>query len=305
LKKDYHGISGIRIGYHSTEIEGGMEDLKAEFYTSSESKEDLFQSTVINNLFQHRQLSEAKLGMTVRIHDSSFDEIKDDGFEVISSFGTLYLFNTTFRGIQAGIIASVKSGKAIIESCHFESNTVTSIVRAVNSDMLVIRNTIIEDNNATVRFLSFTKPEINHIEVQPHFFNFKGMVTAIGSNVSIVTSQFVGNQASRGGEILAFSSSIDMKDSCIIESKSMASVFQSFNSRVNQRNVYSSDLIGDFCPGILHEDEHSACFNGGQCVGQCNHFTGDICEWHSISIPISLLSSFGVTIWVAYSAFAG
>jgi hypothetical protein len=127
------------------------------------------------------------------------------------------------------------------------------------------------------------------------------MVTAIGSNVSIVNSQFIRNHASRGGEILAFSSNVDMEDTCIIQSTAMASVFQSSNSHVQQSNVSGSNLIGRFCPGILHEDKHSACFNGGECVGQCNHFTGDSCNSNSDSVSFSLLPTLAAIAWVTYS----
>jgi hypothetical protein len=155
FEKGGHGISGIHIELPSNDIEGGMEDIQSEFRRSSASKESMMRHAVINNLFQHRRMAEPIFGMTLRIYNSSFDDINDDGFEVISSYGNLYLFNTSFRNIEAGLLTSVNSGKAIIDSCHFKSNTVTSIIRVVSSDMVEIRDTIMEDNSATVSLSLF------------------------------------------------------------------------------------------------------------------------------------------------------
>jgi hypothetical protein len=120
------------------------------------------------------------------------------------------------------------------------------------------------------------------------------MVTAIESNVSVFNCQFINNHAPNGGQILAFASTVAISDTCIIDSMSMASVFRSSTSRVLATNVYGRDLLDDFCPGILFEDEDSSCFTGGECTGQCESFTGSACG--TVSAASSIASVFWVTM---------
>jgi hypothetical protein len=127
------------------------------------------------------------------------------------------------------------------------------------------------------------------------------MVTSIASKVLIENCHFLHNRATRGGEILAFSSNVLVKDSSIVHSKTMASVFQSMDSEVKQINVYGDDLVGDYCPGILHEETHSACFNGGECLGECHKFTGDLSHVNSGSSNHVLIHILGVMISVIIS----
>lgn len=71
----------------------------------------------------------------------------------------------------------------------------------------------------------------------------------------------------------------------------MASVFRSSTSRLLATNVYGRDLLDDFCPGILAEDEGSSCFSGGECTGQCESFTGSACGTASAASSIASMLS--------------
>jgi hypothetical protein len=142
----------VHIEYESNN-DGKIEDLnaiQAEFSRTSSQNGNFKDHGVRDNLFQHRRTSESSFGMTVRIHNSTFHQINQSGFQAISSAGNLYLFNVSMRNIQGGVLTNIKNGNASIESCHFEFNDGTSIIRAVSSEAVEIRDTIIEGNNATV-----------------------------------------------------------------------------------------------------------------------------------------------------------
>jgi hypothetical protein len=133
--------------------DGRIEDvyaIKEKISRSSTLNEDHKYNGVRDNLFQHRRMPELATGMTVRIYNSTFQQIDQNDYQAISSYGNIYLFNVSMRNIKGGVLTSIKNGNASIESCHFEFNDGASIIRAVRSDSLTIRDTIIEGNNATV-----------------------------------------------------------------------------------------------------------------------------------------------------------
>jgi hypothetical protein len=56
-------------------------------------------------------------------------------------------------------------------------------------------------------------------------------------------------------------------------------------------NVYGQDLLDDFCPGILAEDDGSSCFSGGECTGKCESFTGSVCGTASAASGVASVLS--------------
>jgi len=259
---DGHGTSGIHIEHQEyvdeTEDPDGVKVYVAPGLGADQQtfKEDEDQS---GNVFEHRQLAEQVTGMSVHIYNSTMSNIHQDGFRAIYSSGQLLLFNVTMRNNQAGVLINIINGNATIDDCRFESMDAVSLIRVVNSPMVTIRGTSFVENRAV------------------------GMVTAIGSHVSISKCEFRGNYAPRGGEVLAFSSDVVFQDSCIYESTAMTSVFRSSTSRMMATNIYGQDLTGDHCPGILVEDEGSDCFSVGSCDGRCEEFSSTECTIPSLT----------------------
>ncbi|KAI2505272.1 hypothetical protein MHU86_9174 [Fragilaria crotonensis] len=159
------------------------------------------------------------------------------------------------------------AGNATIESCTFETIDSVSCVRAVRSRMIEIRDTKFLDNTGW------------------------GMVTAI--KIQRHHLKLPIRRAPRGGEVLAFASSVELNDSCIIDSTTMTPVFRSSTSRLLTHNVFGQDIVGDFCPGILVEDEGSSCFSGGNCTGQCILLTGSKCGEASVASSLLTLTTWG------------
>lgn len=129
------------------------------------------------------------------------------------------------------------------------------------------------------------------------------MVTAMQSNVTISNCQFVRNSAPRGGEVLAFASTVELNDTCIIDSTSMAPVFRSSSSRLLTSNVFGQDIVGDYCPGILFEDEGSSCFSGGNCTGQCVQLTGSGCGEASAASSLPAVMTWGFLACATFLVF--
>ena len=104
----------------------------------------------IRDVFEHRRLSNDESGMTVRIFNSTFVDIHQYGFEAVSNSGNLYMFNVSMKKIQGSVLTNILGGSATLESCVFESIDAVSLIRAVNSSLVDIRDTMFMDNVATV-----------------------------------------------------------------------------------------------------------------------------------------------------------
>ncbi|KAI2496816.1 hypothetical protein MHU86_17695 [Fragilaria crotonensis] len=269
--KDGHGVSGVHIVYEAyaenTDVGEADEEVLYPDIAALSPEEN---NETIDNVFAHRELSTiADSGMTVRIYNSTFMDIHTYEFQATYNTGNLYMFNVSMKNIQAGVLNNIMTGNATIESCTFETIDSVSLIRAVRSRMIEIRDTKFLDNSGS------------------------GMVTAIKSNVTISNCQFVRTRAPRGGEVLAFASSVELNDSCIIDSTTMTPVFRSSTSRLLTHNVFGQDIVGDLCPGILVEDEGSSCFSGGNCTGQCILLTGSKCGEASVASSLLTLTTWG------------
>ena len=107
-------------------------------------------SNETDNLFSHRRLTGTKSGMTVRIYNSTFTDIHQYGFQAVSNAGNLYMYNVTMKNIQASVLTNMLGGNATIDSCHFESIDAVSLIRAINSSMVVIHDSSFVENVAVV-----------------------------------------------------------------------------------------------------------------------------------------------------------
>jgi hypothetical protein len=149
--QDGHGVSGVHILYEAyaenTQAEAADEDV---LYPEIAALSPEDNNETIDNVFEHRGLAIANSGMTVRIYNSTFMDIHQYGFQATYNTGNLYMFNVSMKNIQAGVLNNIMAGNATIESCIFESIDSVSVIRAVRSRMVEIRDTKFVDSTGTV-----------------------------------------------------------------------------------------------------------------------------------------------------------
>jgi hypothetical protein len=153
--QDGHGVSGVHIQYeaYAENSEGVPADGDVLHSQVAALESDVGSGGDTNetdNLFSHRRLTGAKSGMTVRIYNSTFTDILQYGFQAIFNAGNLHMYNVTMKNIQASVLTNMLGGNATVDSCHFESIDAVSLIRAVNSSMVVIHDSRFVENVAVV-----------------------------------------------------------------------------------------------------------------------------------------------------------
>jgi hypothetical protein len=160
--QDGHGVSGVHIQYeaYTENIEGTPADGDVLYPQIAALESDMASGADANgtdNLFAHRRLTSATSGMTIRIYNSTFMDIHQYGFQAIYNAGNLYMYNVTMKNVQAGVLTNILGGKATFDLCHFESVDAVSLIRAVNSSMVVIRDTRFVENVAVVSWTRYAR----------------------------------------------------------------------------------------------------------------------------------------------------
>lgn len=149
FEQDGHGTSGIHIEYKEyvdevEEAEALDSNLPAQEFEGQQDED--------GNVFEHRQLSSQEVaGMSVHIYNSTISNIYQDGFRAIYNSGSLRMVNVTMQNNQAGVLINIISGNATIENCHFEFMDAVSLIRVVNSPMVIIVDSTFVENHAVVR----------------------------------------------------------------------------------------------------------------------------------------------------------
>eukprot|EP00540_Astrosyne_radiata_P007626 CAMPEP_0116824694 /NCGR_PEP_ID=MMETSP0418-20121206/1538_1 /TAXON_ID=1158023 /ORGANISM="Astrosyne radiata, Strain 13vi08-1A" /LENGTH=462 /DNA_ID=CAMNT_0004453091 /DNA_START=72 /DNA_END=1460 /DNA_ORIENTATION=- len=258
--KDGTGESAIHIAFQSPTKDRAPRH-GSHVVNREEEESNVFDT---NMLFtrNHRLVEDVAESMSVLLHDCTITGSRGEHFRaVFNNRGYVRMNRVTIADNEGGILVNVVDGDSFIEDSMFVRNHVQVVLRPISDSSVFVRNSLFAENEAL------------------------STVVAKESSMLIDSCGFENNIVPMGGDLMVYSTQVNLLDSCFVGKSRNVPVFTDFDSSMQSVGVFAENGTNDDkqCNGILHGDSESTCFTGERCSGFCEPVGADACPLSSVS----------------------